>query len=57
MNWLKRILLRWLIPDKQYYVQMGGFHSHFHSIFHTLTEGEQYFDDSDKGDNGGESIH
>jgi len=54
MNWIRKILLRWLLPDKQYYLQMGGFHSHFHSIFHTITEREAY--DFDQSDNSSESV-
>ena len=37
---IRRKLLKWLIPEKQYYVQMGAFHSQFHSIFHEIIKGE-----------------
>ncbi len=43
MNWIKTKLLKWLIPDRQYYIQMDGFHSHFHSIFNDVVTGEIHY--------------
>ena len=58
MNWIRSKLLRWLIPDKQYYIQAQGFHSHFHSIFNEITGDMPYEQESnDPLDNGGESVY
>ena len=36
--WLKGKLLKWLLGERQYYVQAKGLHSHFHSIFSDIME-------------------
>lgn len=37
ISWIQGKLLKWLLPDKQYFIQADGFHSHFHSVFHDIT--------------------
>ncbi len=56
---IKEKILKWLLPDKQYYIQAQGFHSHFHSIFNDVVTGEIHYgeEETDEVDSGRESIY
>ena len=59
LEWIQGKLLKWLIPDKQYYIQAQGFHSHFHSIFNEIITGDVPYEQENSNEiyNGGEPIH
>jgi len=42
--WIKRLLLKLLLPKKQYYIQAQGFHSHFHSVFNDVITGDMPYE-------------
>ena len=55
---IKEKILKWLLPDKQYYIQAQGFHSCFHSIFNDVVTGEIHGEEiTDEDSDGEQSIH
>ncbi len=56
---IKEKILKWLLPDKQYYIQAQGFHAHFNPVFHNVMSKEPIYgkEETDEVDNGGESIY
>ena len=56
---IKERLLRWLLPKQQFYIQVGGFHSHFRPVFHSIAKEHKPYDSQDDNPNynGSESVH
>ena len=55
---IKEKILKWLLPDKQYYIQAQGFHSCFHSIFNDVVTGGIHGEEiTDEDGDGEQSIH